>query len=183
MASRARVVVRVGVVTLGIAGAVVTFVSLWVPYTYWWSWATDIPGWEVMPGAKVAAIKSARIDDSFNDPAWSPIVLGVRNVDDAGRYDPPGFPLRWWEGGPTPMGAVTLVTAVAAMSAAITAAAAGSRHSRRQPTPTRWTEPATHARQTINAPGVPQSTTMIEMRAQPGRPTHNTRRGGPSRIY
>lgn len=117
-APRVRALVRTGVAGLVIAGVAVTLSSLWVPYSYIWSFVNDIPGWQQMPVEELNALKDERYSRQMNDPRLSPIVLNLRHLDDAARYKP-GFPLRWWEGGPSAVGAVTAVAALGATVAAV----------------------------------------------------------------
>lgn len=129
LAKQARVIVRVALGTLMLVGAVVTFAGLWVPYTYTLQVANDVPGWQAMPPGQLDEIKSELNDRQFNDWYWSPILLNLRRLNDAGHWSPPGFPLHWWEGGPSPTGVITLGLALMGASSAVAVALARDRRS------------------------------------------------------
>lgn len=128
LAGRGRVAARAALVALALAGATVTFAGVWVNYTYTIQHIFYIPGWEQMPGEELNALKEERARAQFDDWLSSPIAVHLSHLDEAGFYPEPGFALKWWEGGPSPVGVASLGLALGASAAAVRTAAAGDRH-------------------------------------------------------
>ncbi len=131
---RARAAARTGLVVLALAAATVTFAGVWVSYTYTVQAINDIPGWQEMPGEELEAIKEENVRAQYEDWLSSPIAVNLRSLDEAGRYENPGFALRWWEGGPSLVGVASLGMAVAGAAGAVRVAA-GERGTRRRREP------------------------------------------------
>ncbi len=87
---------------LALASAVVTVVSLWLPYDYSWTVVNAIPNYQELPVATVDRLRLERLDAMNNTWEDSPINLGLRSLAHPRAGTP--FPLRWWRGGPSPTG-------------------------------------------------------------------------------
>ena len=101
--------------------------SVWVPYAQYWDAIQDFDG---VPTARIAAVRADRIDASFNTISASPLAFNLRHLDDAQP-----FGLRWFRGGPTPLGIVAGVIAVTAGAIAIAAATTADRREERRLVP------------------------------------------------
>ena len=84
----------------------VVVASVWVSYAQYWAAIGDFDG---VPTDRIATVREERIDESFNTISASPLVFNLRHLDDAKP-----FGLRWFRDGPTPLGIVAGVVAVAA---------------------------------------------------------------------
>jgi hypothetical protein len=99
-----------GVMTgLALASAVVTVVSLWLPYDYSWTIVNAIPDYQELPVATVNRLRVERLDAMNNTWEDGPINLGLRSLAHPRAGTP--FPLRWWRGGPSPTGVFALLLA------------------------------------------------------------------------
>jgi hypothetical protein len=115
---RSRAWIRGICAVLATASAVVIFASVWVPYTYTWGAINEgIP--PTLTANQVKAVQDARFDRQNYDLYWSPIILNLRRLSHGGHFNPPGFPLRWWRGGPSAVGVITLGGAIAGFAATL----------------------------------------------------------------
>ena len=94
---------------LALVSAVVTVVSLWLPYDYSWTVVNAIPHYQELPVATVDRLRVERLDAMNNTWEDSPINLGLRSLAHPRAGTP--FPLRWWRGGPSPTGVIALLLA------------------------------------------------------------------------
>jgi hypothetical protein len=118
---RARVWASTTVALLATVSAVVVFASVWVPYSYTWGAINEgIP--PTLPPQQAKAVVDARLDRQNYDWYWSPVILNLRRLGDGGHFNPPGFPLRWWRGGPSAVGVISLAGALAGSAAALVVA-------------------------------------------------------------
>lgn len=94
---------------LALVSAVVTVVSLWLPYDYSWTVVNAIPHYQELPVATVDRLRVERLDAMNNTWEHSPINLGLRSLAHPRAGTP--FPLRWWRGGPSPTGVLAVLLA------------------------------------------------------------------------
>jgi hypothetical protein len=101
---------------LALVSAVVTVVSVWLPYDYSWTIANAIPDYQELPVTTVDRLRLERLDAMNNTWADSPINLGLRSLAHPRAGTP--FPLRWWRGGPSVTGVFALFLAGTALGLA-----------------------------------------------------------------
>lgn len=128
-ARRPRIVIRGSIIFLAVVSGIVTVASLWVPYEQQWNRTSDPTTLSASPELATAEIER-RQERMYNTWAQSPIRYNLTHLASARRtFFSVGFPLRWWQGGPSVPGVVSLGGAVAFLSFAWWAARRRSRPS------------------------------------------------------
>jgi hypothetical protein len=131
LASGPRRVVRGVTVALAALSALVTLLSLWVPYEQQHQEFTN-PSTLPTSGALAKAEILRRQALTFNTWTYSPLQYALTHLTHASRLGV-GFPLWFWRGGYFPPGLVALLAAIAALSFAWWAARRDAPSSTHQP--------------------------------------------------